>query len=653
MHSAPWSVCALLAAARVATAQAPQISPAGDPSIQADTIYKLAVNPSEHPDEGSAFLLDDGVIRVEADGRGIRTYRQIVQILTREAAEAWGEQSYSFVSSRERFTLNWARVVRPDGTIISPAPTHEQESSAPAATVDPVYSDVKVHRITLAGVEAGTIIDYSYTVETLQPIMPGDFRYSWFVSNSRLTRRSRYVVDAPTGLALRIKERNLTFRRRTADAQGGGRRVYSWITAEVPKVETEPFAADSNDIVQSITISAPLKWDDIARWYSGLVRDRYALTSAVDSALALIEAGATTADDSLRRLHRWVAQDFRYVSLSLGIGGFQPRRPADVLQSKFGDCKDKATLFIAAAARLGVRAYPVLLNAGGRVDKSLPSVGAFDHMIAAVERPKAPYLYLDLTAEFVPFGSLPMADQGEFGLVVHPVGRKEEVTIPEDSAGANVEHVWIAGDLSQDGVFHAKFSDTPHGSYQYPLRRVFSKPMTATQRTRFTEAFANALYPGSTGDSLEMFDGRDLEAVPHVAVVLRHDHAASASGDREIFTLPVSNFTATGALATLEGRGPRRFPIDVAEVVGPRELIQELDVTLPEGWQAELPPAVSAVSAFGTYQSAYAQNGRVLHVMRRLGGNTGVLPPDRIGDLIAWLKDRSKDDVRFIVLRRS
>jgi len=652
MRVVPWSLCAPFAAASILAAQAPQITPAGDPSIQADTIYKLAVKASDHPDEGSVFLLDDGVVRVEADGRGSRTYRQIVQVLTREAAEAWGEQSYSYVSSRERFTLNWARVVRPDGSVISPAPMHEQESSAPAAAVDPVYSDVKVHRITLAGVEPGTIVDFSYTVETLQPIMPGDFHFSWFVTNSRLTRRSRYLIDAPAGLSLRIKERNLTFPRRTTDVPGG-RRVYAWATSEVPKVELEPFAADSNGIVQSITISAPLKWDDVAHWYAGLARDRYVLTPGLDSAIALIEAGATTPDDSLRRLHRWVAQDFRYVSLSLGIGGFQPRRPADVLQSKFGDCKDKATLFIAVAARLGVRAFPVLLNAGGRMDRGLPSAGVFDHMIAAVERPKASYLYLDLTAEFVPFGALPMADQGEFGLVVHPDGRKEEVTLPEDSVGANVEHVSIVGELSADGIFRARLSDTPNGTYQYPLRRMFSKPLTATQRARFTEAFANALYPGATGDSLEMFDGRDLDAVPHVAVVLRHDHAASTSGDREIFTLPISDLTTTAVLATLEGRGPRRFPIDVGDVVGPRELIQELDLTLPKGWQAELPPAVSAVSAFGTYRSEYAQNGRVLHVMRRLRGNTGILPPDRIGDLIDWLKARSKDDVRFIVLRRS
>src|SRR5256885_7242464 len=46
--------------------------------------------------------LDDGVVRLEADGRGSRTYRQVVQIFTREAAETWGEQSFSYVSGRER-----------------------------------------------------------------------------------------------------------------------------------------------------------------------------------------------------------------------------------------------------------------------------------------------------------------------------------------------------------------------------------------------------------------------------------------------------------------------------------------------------------------------------------------------------------------------
>src|SRR5207253_9885675 len=145
---------------------------------------------------------------------------------------------------------------------------------------------------------------------------------------------------------------------------------------------------------------------DVARWYGGLARDRYVTTPALDSSLASLVAGARTLEDSLRRVHRWVAQDFRYVSLSLGIGGFQPRLPGAVLATRYGDCKDKATLFIARARRLGLRAYPVLLSSTGGIARDRPSALAFDHMIAAVER-SGSYLYLDLTSELTPFGSLP------------------------------------------------------------------------------------------------------------------------------------------------------------------------------------------------------------------------------------------------------
>jgi len=129
--------------------------------------------------------------------------------------------------------------------------------------------------------------------------------------------------------------------------EASGRRVYTWATADVPKLEREPFAADSNGIDQYIDVAAPVRWTDVARWYGALSRDRYEVTPALDSALATVVTTARTLDDSLRALHRWVAQDFRYVSLSLGIGGFQPRLPGAVLATRYGDCKDKATLFIA------------------------------------------------------------------------------------------------------------------------------------------------------------------------------------------------------------------------------------------------------------------------------------------------------------------
>jgi hypothetical protein len=197
-----------------ASAQSPRVTPAGDPSVRSDSIYALAVKASDYADQPYVYLLDDGIVKLEADGSGTRTYRQIVQILTPEAAERWGEQSFGYSTDREKLTLNWARVLKPDGTVITEKPVHEQESLAPVAMEAPVYSDEKLHRISLGGVAPGTIVDYSYTVQTLKPIIPRDFLTTWSVTTGRFTRRSRLIVDLPESMKPRIEERHLSFARR-------------------------------------------------------------------------------------------------------------------------------------------------------------------------------------------------------------------------------------------------------------------------------------------------------------------------------------------------------------------------------------------------------------------------------------------------------
>src|SRR6266511_2719209 len=254
--------------ARPAMSQAPRITPSGDPSVRNDTIYKLAVNPADHADDDYVYLLDDGVLRFEADGRSSRTYRQVIQILNQDGAEAWGEQSFSYSSGSEKLTVNWIRVLKPTGEVISAQPAHEQESLAPVAFDAPVYADQKVRRVTLSGVAPGTLVDWSYTVERIKPLVPGDYYTGWRVTTGRLTRRSRLIVDVPAAVTPRIKEENVRFQRRTVEAKG--RRVYTWATADVQKIESEPFAASPNTLYVSIDVSAPLTWPQVARWYAGL-----------------------------------------------------------------------------------------------------------------------------------------------------------------------------------------------------------------------------------------------------------------------------------------------------------------------------------------------------------------------------------------------
>ena len=650
MRRAPLAFLAL-AVAVSARAQAPKITPDGDPSVNSDTIYKLAVDPKQYSDQSYVFLLDDGVVRYESDGSGSQTYRQVVQILTPEAAEQWGEQSFGYSKDREKLTINWVRVLDTTGKVISSKPVHEQESLAPVAMQAPVYSDRMIHRVSLGGVAPGTIVDYSYTVETLSPLIPNDILTSWSVMTGRQTQRSRYIVDLPEKMQPRIVERHLTFKRQETTAKG--RRVYVWATQDVHKTDPEPLAPDSV-YGESITIASRLAWGDIAKWYAGLAKGRYALDSQIDKRTAEVLAGARTRDDTLSRIYRWVAQDFRYVSLSLGIGGYQPHMPSMVFDNKYGDCKDKATFFVAVVRKLGYSAFPVLLSADGGVDSMMPSAHQFDHMIAAVAKPSGGWQFLDLTAEIVPYGDLPPSEQGEFGLLVHDDGTATDVTFPELPASANTATSTIVGELLPDGGFNGKWTYAATGNNQYEMREQMSgstKPDSSALARR-AQQVANSIVEGSTGDSLTLFEGRDLNAVPRYSVVIHGGKMFTDAGGTILLDVPLANFAPTRLISTLEARGPRKMPISADRVWGPDERVQEMRLTLPPGWKARLPHDVEAKSIYGEYSATYEQVGRELRIVRRRGGTTGVFGADTYPQLLEFLKAIGKDDVKVIVLEK-
>jgi cellulose synthase operon protein C len=643
-------VCTLWLAATPVHAQAPVITSAGDPSVRSDTLYQLAVNPRQHPDESAVLLLDDGVVRYEADGTGTKTYRQVAQILTSDAVEQYAEHEFSYAPGHQRLTINWMRVLRLDGSLVSEAPSQVQDADIPASLTNPVYTDAKVRRYSLSGVAPGTIVDWSYTVEETKPFLPGDFFASWSFQTGALTRRSRYLVDLPASVRPHLVQRNVPFHPRETEYRG--RRAYLWTAQEIARVTPEEFAADSNSVFMTVQLAGPVEWQTIGSWYAGLSRDRYEIDHGIRVTLRSLLQATKTTDDSLRAVQRWVAQDIRYVSIDLGVGGYQPRMPADVVTTGYGDCKDKTTLFIAALRALGFRAYPVLLNSGGGVDPALPSLTQFNHAIAVIERPQG-RVYVDLTADLSPYGELPASDQGRFGLIVYGDGTVEPVTLPESAPRENLSETRIDGTLTPDGFISASYQELGRGTIQYGLRTLFVSQFDANRRNDFARAIATKLFPGATADSLQIFDGRDLTAEARVALQILHGAAARSTADGRtlILSLPFPSMRGMADAATaLESRISRRFPIDAAKVIGPVATASQFTLTLPLGWRAQLPRDVSALSKWGVYRASYRQEGQTLLISRTLEGARGIYPPAELSDLAAWLRAVAQDDVSYIVL---
>jgi hypothetical protein len=620
-----------------------------------DSIVRLAVDPTRFAGMPYVTLLDEGHFRVEPDGRAVHRTRQVVQVLDPGAVQSLSERSLAYAASHQGLTIDWVRVLTTSGAVVSDRAAQEQESGVPVAMANPIYQEQKVRRFSLAGVAVGTIIDVAWTMEERAPPRAGDFHMRWQVNGNVPALHSRFTLDVPATFEPRVIERNLTVRRREETV--GGRRLTTWAAVDIMPFRPERFSADSNGVVMSIAVAAPSSWTDLARWYHGLSRDRYAL-SADDAARVdgvMRSAGARTRADTIRALHRWVAQDIRYLSVALGIGGYQPRRPAETIATGFGDCKDKATLFVAALRRYGMTASPVLLSSAGRPDRAMPTIYQFNHAIAAVREGPA-WTFTDLTAELLPYGSLPDAYQGAFGLLVNADGSAEEVTFPVAPVTASSYTTRVAVKLEGTGRAVVHVEEQPRGRFATSMRSAFASPVEGERRDGLLRSIAGRMFSSEAkADSLIAVDGRDLRVDPGIRYRVVAENVLKPVGDARLFAmtiaLPPPGRTYAALARELEAAPRRTFPIDAAAILPAGVSLTEFSMTLPPGWTAELPKNVLATSFFGRYESSWTVKGDEIRLVRRIHGGRGIFPPERIAEVIVWLKAVGADDYEFLSLR--
>ena len=578
----------------------------------------------------------------------------MAQVLTADGVRPWAERTLAYQPDLASLRINWIRVVRPNGTVLSDQPAVKQESDVSASPLIPVYMAQKVIRLSLSGVTAGTLVDISWTITEKTPYFPGDLRTGWRFNPPIPVLRSHFEIDLPASYRPRLREEGLDFARRTVDR--GGRRLYSWERADNRAPRGELFAPDSTLPWMYVVVSSAQQWGDLARWYDGLARDRYALGPVAVGKIDSVTRTATSRADTLRALHRWIARDLRYVSISLGIAGYQPRFADSTVASGLGDCKDKATLFIAAARHLGITAYPVLLSSGSPPDRRHPTMFAFNHVIAAIPSRDAPtgYLFTDLTTPAIPPTPIPVPFQGNFLLVVRPDGRSDEVTVPRVSD--TQEQVRVVASLDTSGVASGSVVTETRGLGAMGISSAaLSMPRDSTSRARMVRSMAQAFVPRSRGDSLQLPDTTgdpgDSTRVQVMRFTFTEGELTKAAGPLRILAIP-GFFNAEPArfasvLLRMERAdedefmnltGARTLPIDAAPITGLRKAVAEIRLTLPVGWTARLPAGVAISGPAGSYRSEYRQDGREVVMRVVTEGSRALLPKERWPEVIAFMR---------------
>ncbi len=90
------------------------------------------------------------------------------------------------------------------------------------------------------------------------------------------------------------------------------------------------------------------------------------------------------------------------MSLSFGLGRYQPHAASEVLANGYGDCKDKNTLLAALLAAQGFESTSVLIGSQHVLDPDIPSPSQFDHVITRVTLTDR-MMWIDSTNGVAPF----------------------------------------------------------------------------------------------------------------------------------------------------------------------------------------------------------------------------------------------------------
>lgn len=215
-------------------------------------------------------------------------------------------------------------------------------------------------------------------------------------------------------------------------------------------------------------------WNEISRIMAPLY-ERTSTLSATSDLRVEIEAIARRTSDPKERAFaalRLVEDKTRYFFIGIGDGGYVPAMADDTWRRKFGDCKGKTALLLAILRELGVPAEAALVSLGGGdgMDERLPSLAAFNHVIARTELGGKVY-WLDGTRT---------GDKSGLDALRPPPHRW---ALPIRKAGADLEPI-VMTPLDAPQVEATMSLDASKG---------VDKPAGLTLKTRLTGDAANAM----------------------------------------------------------------------------------------------------------------------------------------------------------------
>jgi hypothetical protein len=461
---------------------------------------------------------------------------------------------------------------------------------------------------------------------------------------------SQLVVQCPGDYQLRYKIFN--YNREPEITRLNNNKIYSWSIEKVLAITDQQYQPEWYELTPTVFL-APADfemqeykgnmntWKGFGNFVYSLNKGRDELPDNIKQLVHLLTDGLKDDHEKIKVLYQYLQKNTRYVSIQLGIGGWQTFDARYVATKGYGDCKALSNYMYSLLKEARIKSYYTLIKAGEYNTDFLgdfPST-QFNHIIVCVPL-KKDTMWLECTSNILPAGYLSSFTCNRNALLIDENGGTL-VHTPDYKMNDNLQIRKIIANIDSTGFLQAKSNTEYTGLQQDDLDEM----LNGLSKDKVMEYLKQHIDLPSY--DVTRFDYKeDKNILPDVNEMLEitSNNYAAVSGKRFFVTPNILNRHQT-KLKDVDQR--------TCDIILRAEYkdVDSIEISIPADYKAEsTPDNINLASKFGNYTSSIKiLPGKIMYY-RTMECNSGRFPASDAKLLATFFDKIYKADRSKVVL---
>jgi len=462
---------------------------------------------------------------------------------------------------------------------------------------------------------------YPYTVEYEMEVKFNNtlFMPSWIPQEfeNLSVQSSHFILISPEGYKVRSKAFN--YKEEPLASSTKSKKILEWQVKNMVAIKKPVASPRWRDLTTAVYLAASdfevegykgnmNTWKEFGKFQLVLNKDRDKLPDEVVAKVKQLTANISDEREKIKVLYTFLQQNTRYISIQLGIGGWQPFEAAYVSKRGYGDCKALTNYMYSLLKAAGIKSFYTLVSAGNDIRNhqlmaDFPS-SQFNHVILCVPGQKDS-TWLECTSQTMTTGYMGDFTGNRTALLIDEDGGKV-VSTPRYGIKENLQIRSIKGTIKTDGALDVKVNTLYSGMQQDDLHGMLNSLSKDEVKKVLNEQLDLSTYDITAFNYKE--EKSRLPQIDEQLYIYVSDYA-TVSGKR-LFVYP-----------NLLNRIFTRIPDEerIYDYVFDYEYrdVDTVEFDIPEGYSLEaIPKDVSLKTKYGIYASSVKFVNNKLYFLR-------------------------------------